>query len=115
DTVVTGDVSHLANYCMTAKKIALPRDPYQPDISCNGVALIPAGQQHIYRNWRGENDMEWVRKHPHDLIDDLFPSQVVSYKAHVKKNGIGDARIVYFHGYEKPHEVKEHWINQHWT
>lgn len=115
DTVIVGNCDHLANYCLTHDRLALPRDPYDKTRSCNGVALIPAGHQHIYRNHpKGENDMVWLRKQDHDYIDDLFPGQVVSYKGHVKKNGIGDARIVYFHGNEKPHELNDDWIKDNW-
>lgn len=115
DTVVTGSVDHLAYYCQTHDKLALPRDPFDKQRACNGVALIPEGHHHIYRNWpKGENDMVWLRKQEHRFIDDLFPGQVVSYKGHVKKNGIGDARIVYFHGAEKPHELDLPWIKENW-
>lgn len=115
DTVITGSIDHLADYCLKADKIAMPRDPNNLDQACNGVALIPEGQQNVYRNWSGENDMVWMRKQPHVFIDDMFPGQVVSYKGHVRKHGLGDARIVYFHGDQKPHQLKdEDWIRQHW-
>lgn len=114
DTIITGSIDHLAEYCLTADKIALPRDPFQPEVACNGVALVPAGNKAVYDQWNGENDMQWMRKQPHVLIDDLFPGQVVSYKGHVKKNGIGDARIVYFHGEEKPHQISDPKILEHW-
>lgn len=115
DTVVTGPVNHLAEYCEKADKLALPRDPYHPEHACNGVALIPEGYQCVYRNWHGENDMETVRNYPHVFLDDIFPGQVVSYKGSVRKNGLGDARIVYFHGDQKPHQLKtEPWIREHW-
>lgn len=116
DTVVTGSIDHIAAFCMgNDPTIALPRDPNSPEKACNGVALIPAGNQCVYRNWHGENDMEWMRKQPHVFIDDIFPGQVQSYKCHVKKNGLGDARIVYFHGQEKPHELTDvPWVKRHW-
>lgn len=115
DTVVTGPINHFAEYCQTADKLALPRDPYHLERACNGVALIPAGYQCVYRNWNGENDMETVRKHPHVFLDDIFPGQVVSYKGSVRKGGLGDARVVYFHGDQKPHQLEsEPWIRQHW-
>lgn len=113
DTVVTGNIDHLAEYCLNEDTLALPRDPYRPEIACNGVALVPKNHQDMANN-PGENDMVWVRKFPHKYIDDLFPGQVVSYKGHVKKNGLGDARIVYFHGREKPHEIEEDWLEDHW-
>jgi hypothetical protein len=115
DTIVVGSCDHLAAYCLTHTRLALPRDPFDQKKACNGVALIPEGQQHVYRNWpKGENDMVWVRKQEHNLIDDLFPGQVVSYKGHVKANGLGNARICYFHGREKPHELDLPWIKEHW-
>lgn len=115
DTVITGPVNHLAHYCIESETIALPRDPYAPERACNGVALIPPGQQYVWRNWKGENDMEWMRKQPHRFIDDLFPGQVVSYKGSVRKGDLRDARIVYFHGDMKPHQLKaEPWIKKHW-
>lgn len=118
DTIITGNIDHLAGHCMKAEKIALPRDPYQPERACNGVALVPFGQRHVFSNWNGENDMEWMRAQPHVFIDDLFPGQVRSFKGHVKKNGLGDTRIVYFHGFEKmdQREVRNlDWVRKHWN
>lgn len=115
DTVVTGPIDHLADYCVNADVIALPRAIYRKDTCCNGVALIPAGQQHIWRNWRGENDMDWMRQQRFVYIDDLFPGQVVSYKGVVKHAGLNDARIVFFHGEEKPDQLLDRsWIKRHW-
>lgn len=115
DTVVTGNIDHLTAYCMTADKIALPRDPYALHQACNGVALVPGGFQSVYRNWRGENDMDWMRQQPHVFLDDVFPGQVASYKGRVRDRGLGDTRIVYFHGEEKPHQLpRVPWIRQHW-
>jgi len=115
DTVVVGNVDHLADHCLVADKVALPRDPYHLARACNGVALVPAGQRRIFDDWRGENDMEWMRAQPHEFIDDLFPGQVVSYKGQVAQHGLGDARIVYFHGQQKPHQLQGiDWIDRAW-
>lgn len=116
DTIVTGNIDHLAEYCMTADTIALPRDPYQPSRSCNGVALVPKGMEYIAANHRGENDMDWLRAHPHVFSDDLWPGHIVSYKGSVESKGLGDARVVFMHGEKKAHQlghvpfVKEHWV-----
>ncbi len=116
DTVIVKNIDHLAAYCLTNKKIALPRDPYQPDRSINGVALVPPGHAHVYETWQGENDMVWLRTFDVNFIDDLFPGQVLSCKAHdVRKKGLQGARVVYFHGRPKPHELmKLQWIKDHW-
>ena len=71
--------------------------------------------------WRqrrpGFDDMEEVRRWAHVYIDDLWPGQVISWKGEeVFQKGPGEARIVYFHGNPKMHEVapgnpviEEHW------
>ena len=121
DTVICGNIDHLADYCLTGDVIALPVDPYAKGrggerIACNGVALVPAGHEHVFTAWNGENDMDWMRRNEHVFIDDIWPGEVVSYKANVRKNGLGAARICYFHGQEKPHQlaagnpILEHWI-----
>ena len=115
DTIITGNVDHLADYCLNANMLALPVDPFHPTTVCNGVALVPAGQRRIYDAWRGENDMEWMRRQRYKTIDALFPGHVVSYKGNAKGYGLRDARMVYFHGHEKPHELPDvEWIKAHW-
>jgi hypothetical protein len=115
DTVVTGNIDHLAKHCLDGKGYALPRDPYKPHIACNGVALVPAGMERVALEHDGQNDMDHCRSYPHQFIDDLYPGHVVSYKGHVKKHGLGDARIVYFHGQEKPHQLNEPWLKEAWV
>lgn len=115
DTVVIGNIDHLADYCLTEKTLALPADPYHPGQVCNGVALVPRGCRNIYEEWRGENDMEWVRKFPHKTIDLLFRGHVESFKGSVKDRGLNEARIVFFHGKPKMHELTDlPWIRKHW-
>jgi hypothetical protein len=116
DTVVCGNIDHLADYCLTADVIALPRDPYARHQACNGVCLVPAGNRHVADLHRCENDMEWLRRQEHRFIDDLFPGQVQSFKGAVKATGLGDTRICYFHGQEKPHQLRAgHPILEHWV
>jgi hypothetical protein len=116
DTLIVGNLDHYADYCMRGEKIALPRDPYQPERSINGVALVPAGHRNIFDFWRGENDMEWLRKFPWEPIDDLFPGQCLSLKFHdVRRKGLQGARIVYLHGKPKlPALMQYPWVRQHW-
>jgi hypothetical protein len=116
DTVVVGNCDHLAEHCFASNVLALPRDPFHPRIACNGVALVPEGMKRIGLEHRGQNDMEWVRSFPHEMLDDIFPGEILSYKVHVKKNGLGNARIVYFHGQEKPHQLPDvEFIKRHWV
>lgn len=116
DTVVIGNCDKLARYCLEADRIALPRHPYEP-VAINGVVLCPSGHRKIFDDWRGENDMEWMRRWPHYLIDDLWPGRVVSYKAHVRGRVVPKAaRIVYFHGNPKPDVLgHEDFVRRHWA
>ena len=121
DTVVTGNIDHLAEYCLTADKIALPKAVYLPNTVCNGVALVPAGFDWIWHDFDGQGgdqaDMVWLRKQDYAVIDDLFPGHVVSYKGHVKARGLGDARIVFFHGADKADQIAAQtpWVREHWA
>lgn len=113
DTVVCGNIDHLACYTLVGDKIGLPRSPGK-DYACNGVALVPQGFRHVYEDWRGENDMEWLRKQKHFLIDASWPGQVLSYKCDVRPSGLGDARLIYFHGDPKADAVDEPWVRESW-
>lgn len=117
DTIIVRNIDHMAEYCLKADKIALPRDPYKPERSINGVALVPAGHRKVFDDWRGENDMEWLRKFPWQPIDDEFPGQVLSCKAHrLRDIGIGESRIVYFHGRPKPQDLTHlDWVRNNWS
>jgi hypothetical protein len=117
DTIIVRNIDHMAEYCLTGDKIALPRNPYKPEQSINGVALVPAGHRKVFDDWRGENDMEWLRTFPWQAIDDLWPGQVLSLKAHrVRDIGIGEARVVYMHGKPKqPDLMHLDWVRNNWS
>jgi len=115
DTIITGNIDHLARYCLEDHWLAVPRDPFDVKTVCNGVALVPASHQWVWDEWDGENDMDWIRgMRRRRVIDDLYPGHVVSYKGHVMHEGLDDARIVYFHGKQKPHELDHDWIQREW-
>lgn len=135
DTVIVGDITPLANYCTDLypldRPVLVPMDPYKPVRFCNGVQLVPFGRYDLFDAWskykhgdRLRNDMLFIRQAEGIAsLDDAFPGQVISYKVHmlepVKIRGIdppvpADARIVYFHGRPKPHEVKDTWLKKHW-
>jgi len=116
DTVVVGNCDKFARYCLEADRIALPKHPYEP-WSINGVVLCPAGHRRIFDDWRGENDMKWMRQWSHHRIDDLWPGRVVSYKAHIRGRALPKAaRIVYFHGDPKPDRLShEEFVRRNWV
>lgn len=119
DTLIVGNIDRMAVYCLDATKITLPRDPYMPTRSINGVVLAPAGWQRVWDGWETkdtQSDMERLRDFDTNFIDDLWPGQVVSMKAHdVRRKGLQDAKIVYFHGVPKMHQMSEHaFVREHW-
>jgi hypothetical protein len=115
DTVVIGNCDKFARYCFEADRIALPKHPYEP-WSINGVVFCPAGQRRIFDEWRGENDMKWMRQFPHHQIDTLWPGRVLSYKAHVRNRSVGRAKIIYFHGDPKPDQLAhEDFVRRNWV
>jgi len=116
DTVVLGNVDHFADYCLSGDQLALPRNPYDSSQSINAIALVPRGHEHIYDSWSGENDMAWLRKFPCQFIDDKWPGHVLSLKAHdVRRLGTQSARVIYFHGNPKPHELMHlDWVRENW-
>lgn len=116
DTVVVGNCDKFAQYCFEADRIALPKHPYE-GIAINGVVFCPSGQRRIFDEWRGENDMKWLRRFPHNRIDELWEGRVVSFKANVRSRPFPrKARIVYFHGQPKmPEVLNEPFVRQHWV
>jgi hypothetical protein len=125
DTVICGNIDHMANYALAGGELAVPRDPIFTERACNGVALVPEGKRAtMFDAWRQENDMDWVNANPHVYLDDLFPGQVLSWRVQVRGEGHTsqpvqyppDVRILYFHGAHKPHELCESdgFIQKHW-
>lgn len=114
DTIITGNIDHLVRYCFSADRIALPNAVYKEG-ACNGVSLVPGNMKSEYFDgWNGENDMDWICSKEHYRIDNLFPEHVVSYKGHVMDTGLGDARIVFFHGNPKMDKISTRWIRENW-
>lgn len=115
DTIILRNIDHLAEWCFTGDKVALPRDFRNSSRSINGVALVPKGWRRIFDEWRGEKDMEWLRGFPWQPINDKWPGQCTSFKLEVRPNGLLDSRIVYFHGRPKPSDVADlDWVQDHW-
>jgi hypothetical protein len=118
DTVIVGNIDHFWNYCFTADKIGLCRDPYKPEQSINGIALVPAGFGWLWDSWLGENDMQWLRQHAEHtaFIDDIWPGHCLSLKAHdVRRKGLQGARVIYLHGKPKQQQLGHlDWIKELW-
>lgn len=78
---------------------------------------------------KGYSDQDFIRENSGVkpvFFQDMFPDQIVSYKAKVLGQDMGgrvvetpvdpeSAKIVYFHGKPRPHEVQAEWITKHWS
>lgn len=125
DTIITGNIDFLADYDGPFRML---KDPWQEG-ECSGVMLfppIPGLWADIERNhaeyakretmFGYPSDMVFLNGWPHQVMDG--PSNgIYSYKAHIKESPalIDHAKVVYFHGREKPHELSGlGWVDEHW-
>ena len=116
DMVVLENIDHMARYCLRRGRIAAPVHPSRADLGViNPVVFVPAGHREVFDTWRGENDMEWLRKFDCRDTEEMWPEQIRSWKLHdLRKRGKQQAKIVYFHGKPKPNVISESWIVQAW-
>ena len=124
DTIITGNIDKLMDY---DGPFAMLKDPYF-ERPCSGVMLFPYTpevweaftrdhERHAKEHtmFGTPSDMIFLATVPHEVIDGPEWG-IYSYKAHIKKSPdlLGKARVVYFHGKEKPHELTEGWVLEHW-
>lgn len=116
DTIVVGNCDDLARYCLEAAAPAVPKDPFHPETTCNGVVLTPKGHAWVWWEFPGGNDMDYVRQQPWAVIDRIFPRAVVSYKGHVQHYGLEpENRIVMLHGFPKAGQLTHlDWVADAW-
>jgi len=109
DTIITGDLGPLFDY---RGDLAVPEDPYRKGHACSGFVLCPS-RPDIARV-EAKNCMLALDDFPHDWLHELYPGMVQSFKGWVRSKGLGDTRVVYFHGKPKPHETNEAWVKENW-
>lgn len=115
DTMIVGDISGFANY---QGDFAALRDPYFHAQTCSAIMAWEAGvMDHVYIEWQAmgrprmdpRGDQQFIGMiHPKaDYWQDFLPGQAVSFKADCMPLGHvpEDARVIYFHGRPKPHEI----------
>jgi hypothetical protein len=125
DTVITGSLDDLAALDIP---LGMPRDPFAIREPCNALVVFDAGSaEKLWRTWDGNrelfrrecrifdrpSEMVFLRRVGREMdfryLDDLLPGQLASYKCHVRadpKAALERARIVYFHGWPKPCDLK---------
>lgn len=118
DMLVIDRIDHMARYCLEGKEIALPAHPSKPHVTINPIVFVPKGHRNVFDEWRGENDMEWLKTRTHIKTDTMWPGQIQSFKLHdLRRRGIHGARIVYFHGRPKMQDLVETqaWVKAAWV
>lgn len=124
DTIITGNLDEIAQH---KPAFAMVNDPYH-DRMCSGAMMWldrtdlwkkfnEDPKRHSYRMAGCPSDMGWLEEHGKpSALDIAFPHEIISYKAHYKKSWeLGQAKIVYFHGREKPHEIMDPTLLEHWV
>lgn len=125
DVIPVGDLEDLAGY---RGAIAGVKDPFHPERFGSSVMAWEAGRfGHIWSRFESagmpqfdqRGDQFWIEtmQPEAERFDDLFPGQVVSFKAHCWLQGKipANARIVFFHGHPRPHECVAPFIKELWT
>lgn len=123
DTLLVGSLADIAS---CTEPIAGISDFYQPRVLASGVMTWEGDAgAHIYETFarnpaavmRHQRRMDpWMR----GLIpraarlQDLYPRQIVSYKAHARSGIPPGARIVCGHGSPKFSEARAGWAHLHW-
>lgn len=119
DMIVRGNIDHMADYCLSGEKVALPLHPCHAWRGfINPVVFIPAGHRRVFDTWRGENDMEWLNTFNCVDTETMWPKQILSWKLHdLRVRGHMEARIVYWHGEPKTDRVSQNtrWVAEAWA
>lgn len=115
DCVITGELDTLAKY----HGFAICKDPWSKGYNSSVMKIKPnmAYVWNQFLNVRPEDkmhgDQDWLNYCVKDAR--LFEDGLCkSYKAHVQKDGLGKARVVYFHGLPKQCQVKDQFVLECW-
>lgn len=125
DTLILGDVSDLASY---RGPFAMLSDFYAPKMAASGVMAWTPGlhTEAIYHAFvkqssqghvpNGRSDYWYAKNAPKpERLQDLFPGQIVSFKAHAKAGAPAGARVLCFHGKPRPNDPAAGWAHQAWS
>lgn len=117
DTVIVGDVSHLAK----AGRTTMLKDFFFPARPASGLMYLTAADRaRVWKRWI-ENPDRWMRQfkgisgggdgaflatilEPRFWQDD-YPGEVCSFKVDCQKEPPGRAKVICYHGNPRPHET----------
>lgn len=120
DTLIVDDISPLAEY---DGDFAALRDFYNPQIQASGVLAWdgsdppPIYQRAVHGDpWlRKRSDLWWNEFCDPDILQDIFPGLIGSYKAHELDEGPDGFGVVCFHGQPRQHNFgRDHWVTRAW-
>jgi uncharacterized Rossmann fold enzyme len=121
DTVITGPLDNVA---MCRSDFAMLRDVYNPTHRGSGVMAWEAGwYPFIWQRWleAGKPEVEggdqaWIEAQvpDADILQDLYPGRLRSYKVDCRHGIPKNTSVVFFHGLPRPHEVREGWVPEVW-
>ena len=129
DVIITGSLEDIMNYdgMFCVRERWLRRERHLPD---GDIMSFRAGRETEKIFWDPfVSDIEaaeasstgrerfWITKMIGDRWDnwqDIAPNQIVSYKNHVLRDGLQDARIVSCHGHPRPHCIDTKWREENW-
>jgi hypothetical protein len=120
DTIIVGSLDDLAGYDGDFAGIS---DFYHPDLLQSGVMAWEACKaDHIWTKWhdagrpqfhpRGDGGWIGTMMPNAERLQDKFPGQLVSFKAHCSRGIPPNARAVCFHGLPRPHQIAD--LMAHW-
>src|SRR6266498_143508 len=121
DTCIVGPLDEIMAY---DGPFAALRDFYRPDGLQSAVMTWRAGElDHVWEKWTAAarprpagGDQVIIQSLQPDFmpLQDAFPDNFVSYKAHARFHVPDKAAVVCFHGEPRPHEVKDGWVPYIW-
>jgi len=117
DTIITGNLDPFLEY---SGDFALLRDFYRDGYG-SGVMVWNGDHSHIWDDYvkagypvLSGGDQAWIENYDAQLLQDLYPGKIVSYKVHAREWPPDGASIVCFHGNPNPHDYPSKWIEQVW-
>jgi glycosyltransferase involved in cell wall biosynthesis len=121
DTLIMGSLDEVVGY---RGKFATLRDFWRPDGLGPAVILWESGAHpEIWTEYEKagypkleRGDQEWLESLnlQSDILQDIFPGKFLSYKTHCNPYPAQDAAVVCFHGYPRPHECTQKWVQDTW-
>lgn len=122
DTLIVGELEELASYRGPHARLS---DFYQPNLAASGVMAWTPGlhTEAIYNaalklNGRfpsGRSDYWYAKVAPKvDRLQQLYPGQLVSFKAHARQGPPAAARVVCGHGRPRFSDPAAGWAHRAW-